>query len=61
MDIAGERGQGVGRLEARWASDDVVTLDMLPDEPRWFADRPMRTSIRYVDDAVEVRIERSDG
>lgn len=44
VDIAGQEGHGVGRTIARWDGDAAV-LDIVPDAPRWFADRPMRTRI----------------
>lgn len=44
VDIAGQEGHGVGHVVARWEGDDAV-LDMIPDEPRWFADRPMQTRV----------------
>jgi hypothetical protein len=49
VDIAGQEGHGVGHVVARWEGDDAV-LDMIPDGPRWFADRPMQTRIVAVPD-----------
>lgn len=57
VDINGQRGVAFGRLEASWEGDTAV-VQMIPEEPSWVADRPMRTTVRYADGAAEVAIER---
>lgn len=56
VDLNDQPGHATGRAEARWDGDRVV-VELVPDEPEWAADRPMRTTIRY-DDGVDVTIER---
>lgn len=60
VDVAGQAGHGVGEVRARWTGPDTVEVDVVPTAPRWFADRPMRTTIRYDGDAVRTRVERVD-
>ena len=59
VDVAGQPGHGTGRVRA--TSGDVVTLDMIPEEPRWFADRPMRTTVWFANDGYRVKTVRTDG
>jgi hypothetical protein len=59
VDIAGQEGHGIGHVVARWEGDDAV-LDMIPDAPRWFADRPMQTRIVALPDGgVHVTTKRT--
>ncbi len=51
-DVAGQRGHGLGEVRARWTGEDEVTVDFVPTAPRWFADRPMRGTIRYWGDGT---------
>lgn len=59
VDIAGQDGHGVGHVAARWEGDAAV-LDIVPEAPRWFADRPMRTRVtRGADGAAHVVTTRT--
>lgn len=58
VDVAGQPGHGVGEVRARWTGPDTVEVDVVPTAPRWFADRPMRTTLRYDGDVVHTRVER---
>ncbi len=58
MDINGEQGHGMGRVEVQWVDDGVV-LEVLPGAPWWLESRPMRSDVRYPGDGsavVEVRM-----
>lgn len=57
IDVAGQPGHGVGTIRAR--SGDVVTLDMIPEDPRWFADRPMRSTIAFSGDGYRLTTVRT--
>lgn len=57
-DVAGQRGNGTGVVRAWWVDDDTVRVELRPEAPRWFADRPMDVTVRYVGDAVRVVAER---
>lgn len=61
VDVAGQRGHGVGRIRAAWEGEDGVILDILPEAPRWFADRPMRGELRFRAQEVWVKAERTGG
>ena len=58
VDIAGQIGHGIGRVRCAWSGADTLTVDMIPEEPRWFADRPMRSTITFAGDGYRVRTER---
>jgi hypothetical protein len=58
IDIAGQPGHGTGLVRCTWTGPDTVSVTMIPTAPRWFADRPMETTIRYVEDRVLVKVER---
>lgn len=60
IDVGQVRGAGAGRITARWTDADTAVVDVVPTAPRWFADRPMRTTIRYDGDRAQVTIERVD-
>ncbi|MDP2312311.1 MAG: hypothetical protein Q8P41_05355 [Pseudomonadota bacterium] len=59
VDIAGQAGHGTGRIRAAWTGPDTVSVQMIPTEPRWFADRPMETTLRYEADGVAVKVGRT--
>jgi len=46
MDVNGQPGHGTGILRAWWEGETVV-VRLLPEDPWWLADRPMRGTIRY--------------
>jgi len=52
MDVGEERGHGTGEISARWLTPDTVELTMVPTQPRWLVDRPMRTRIVYGKDGT---------
>lgn len=56
IDVGGRPAHGSGTLAARWQSEDTVLVDMIPTAPRWFAERPMQTRIRYADGKAFVTI-----
>lgn len=57
VDIEGQRGHATGALDAWWEGDEV-RVAATPLAPWWFADRPMQTSVNFVDGAAHVKIER---
>ncbi len=59
VDIAGQAGHGTGRIRCTWTGPDTVSVTMIPTAPRWFADRPMETTIRYTDEGVDVKVART--
>ena len=59
VDIAGQPAHGTGRVRATGAGD-TVTVDMIPEAPRWFADRPMRSTITFADGGYRAQITRVD-
>lgn len=60
MDVHGQQGHGTGLLRARWEGEAAV-LELIPTAPRWLADRPMRTTLRYPGDgSVLVETTRID-
>jgi hypothetical protein len=58
VDIAGQKGHGTGTVRCHWADADTVEVEMIPTEPRWFADRPMKTTIRYDATGMTVKTVR---
>jgi len=50
VDVDGQVGHGEGCVKTRWAAG-AVQVDFLPTAPRWFANRPIRTTISYLPDA----------
>jgi len=60
LDINGQPAHGIGTLTAYWTADGPV-VEMDPTAPWWFADRPMRSSLRFIDDTTvdltTVRVE----
>jgi len=60
VDIAGQAAHGIGKVRCTWTDADTVSVTMIPTEPRWFADRPMETTIRYEADSVAVTVKRID-
>jgi hypothetical protein len=60
IDVGEVSGAGTGKLTARWTGPDRVEVEMVPEAPRWFADRPMKTTIRYDGDRAQVTIDRVD-
>jgi hypothetical protein len=59
VDIAGQKAHGIGELHCRWVDSNTVEVDMIPQQPRWFADRPMRTFIRYTPQGVLFVVNRT--
>jgi hypothetical protein len=60
VDINGQEGHGVGCLRTRWLAEDTAHIELVPTEPRWFADRPMSGTVRLVDGAAIVTTERAE-
>lgn len=60
VDIAGQAAHGVGRVRARWVDADTLRVEMIPEEPSWFADRPMLTTVRFDANGYVVTIVRDD-
>ena len=58
MDVGEEQGHGVGTIAARWIDATTVEVAFTPTEPRWLADRPMTTRIRYADGSATVATAR---
>jgi hypothetical protein len=62
MDVGGQAGHGTGEIRAQWTDEHTVTVDIVPTQPHWLADRPMRSTIRWAPTGeVDVRTERVDG
>ncbi len=59
VDVAGQPAHGTGRVLAR-STPEGATVEMIPEEPRWFADRPMRTDVTFAEGGYRVRIVRAD-
>jgi len=59
VDINGQRGHGTGSVDVSWAGDDV-SIDLVPTEPRWFADRPMHGTLAYEAGTAYLHMERID-
>lgn len=58
VDVNGQQGHAVGRLLASWGPHGPE-LQLLPEAPWWVTDRPMRTTVRYLDDgSAQIDIER---
>lgn len=61
MHVNEQRGHGAGEIAIQWTDAHTLTVDMIPTEPRWLADRPMRSTVHYNDDGtVDVFIVRID-
>jgi hypothetical protein len=45
--VNGQADHGVGVARAQWRGADCLEVDLLPEDPWWLADRPMRSVIRY--------------
>jgi len=45
-DVGTIKGAGVGQIHAMWKDGEVI-IDIRPEAPRWFASRPMRSTIRF--------------
>jgi hypothetical protein len=59
MDVNGQKGHGRGYIDARWNNDGTAQVTMIPTQPRWLADRPMKTVITYQEGGeVDVRTKR---
>ncbi|MFN7144123.1 MAG: hypothetical protein ACK4YP_10125 [Myxococcota bacterium] len=58
VDVAGQAAHGTGRVRAR-STADGARVEMLPEAPRWFADRPMTSTITLSDAGYRVRVERN--
>jgi hypothetical protein len=58
IDVAGQPAHGKGRVRVTGGASPVV--EMIPEEPRWFADRPMRTTIERLPDGYHMRTVRTD-
>lgn len=58
VDIAGQQAHGTGRLVSQWVSEDTVQVDMVPEAPAWFANRPIRTTLRYTSEGVYMKSVR---
>jgi hypothetical protein len=58
MDVGEEKGHGVGTITARWVDPSTVEVALRPTAPRWLADRPMTTRIRYAEDGAVVETTR---
>ena len=53
VDVNGQEGHAVGGFEARWRGDEAL-LDLRPEAPSWVAERPMHSTLRFADGAVEL-------
>jgi hypothetical protein len=60
VDVGEIRGNGVGTWRARWDGEKAV-LEVQPQAPAWFADRPMTTTVQADGDGVRVRVVRTTG
>jgi hypothetical protein len=58
MDVGEEKGHGCGTIAAKWIDPSTVEVALRPADPRWLADRPMTTTIRYADGAATVATAR---
>ncbi len=58
VDVNGQPGHGVGCARARWEGD-TVRLAVLPTAPRWFADRPLLTTLAFEGDTTRMVVVRS--
>ena len=59
MDVGEEKGHGCGTIAARWIDASTIEVALRPAAPRWLADRPMTTTIRYADGTATVATNRS--
>lgn len=57
-DVGGQPGHGMGTVRTRWLDPDTARVEVRPEAPPWFADRPIDVTIRYEADGVRVRAER---
>ena len=59
MDVNGQKGHGRGYIDATWSDENNVHITMIPTQPSWLADRPMKTVIAYQEGGeVDVRTKR---
>jgi len=49
---------GYGRMEAWTDAQGGACLDILPEAPRWFARRPLRTVVRFQGETADVETRR---
>lgn len=57
VDVAGQRGHGVG--EVRCFSDgDRATVNIVPEAPDWFAARPLEGTLLFGEERVELDVHR---
>ena len=60
IDINGQTAHGSGTLTAFW-TDDGPVVEMNPEAPWWFADRPLRSTLRFNEDgSVDLTTVRTD-
>ena len=57
VDLAGQPGHAVGRVEAQWVGD-AVQVDVLPTAPVWTTDRPLRATITFAEGRAQCRVVR---
>jgi hypothetical protein len=58
VDISGQKGHGLGQVNTSWVDANTVRIDFIPLAPRWFADRPMQGTLRYLEDGVDFSMVR---
>jgi hypothetical protein len=57
VDVNGQPSHGVGRYEARWEGEEVV-VRLIPEAPRWFAERPLEARIAVGAEGANVSVAR---
>lgn len=59
VDLNDQPGHGLGEVRCHWEGAEV-RVEVRPLAPRWFADRPIDSRIRYAGDSVAVEAVRVD-
>jgi len=59
VDVNGQRGHGSGHIDVAWDGEQVQ-IQLVPEAPRWFADRPMRGTLDYESATAYLHMERFD-
>ncbi|MEL6346209.1 MAG: hypothetical protein AAFV53_24070 [Myxococcota bacterium] len=60
LDINQQVGHAVGEVRVRWADEDTVDVQIVPEAPDWVASRPIGGTVRYQEDGARVELRRVD-
>ena len=47
MDINGQKNHGIGKVKCYWQDKDHVIVEIIPQQPWWIADRPMKSVVEF--------------